>query len=57
MLFRSDVRQFGWGRFSPHLRHANGSPRLLVDGAVQALRIYGRALRTSEAVAHFRAGW
>ncbi len=52
-----DVRQFGWGRFSPHLRHANGSPRLLVDGAVQALRIYGRALRTSEAVAHFRAGW
>ena len=20
-----DFRQFGWGRFSPHLRHANGS--------------------------------
>ncbi len=51
-----DFRQFGWGRFSPHLRHANGSPRLLVDGAVHALRLYGRALRTSEAVAHFRAG-
>jgi hypothetical protein len=55
-----DNRQFGWGRFSPGLRSANGSavlqigPRL--DGAVQALRIYQRALRTSEAVGNFRAG-
>ena len=44
------------GRFSPYLREANGGEKLIVDGAVQALRIYGRALRTSEAVAHFRAG-
>jgi hypothetical protein len=51
-----EFRQYGWGRFSPYLREANGSESLIVDGAVQALRIYGRALRTSEAVAHFRAG-
>ena len=51
-----DFRQFGWGRFSPHLRHANGSPRLLVDGAIDLLRVYGRALRTSEAISNFRSG-
>jgi hypothetical protein len=51
-----EFRQYGWGRFSPYLREANGGEKLIVDGAVQALRIYGRALRTSEAVAHFRAG-
>jgi len=53
-------RQFGWGRFSPNLRDANGSTTLRIGpglaGAVQSLRIYGRALRTSEAVANFRAG-
>ena len=51
-----DFRQFGWGRFSPHLRHANGSPRLLIDGAIDLLRVYGRALRTSEAISNFRSG-
>lgn len=51
-----DFRQFGWGRFSPHLRHANGSPRLLVDGAIDLLRVYSRALRTSEAISNFRSG-
>ena len=52
----ASYRQFGWGRFSPHLQHANGASRLLVDGAIESVRLYGRALRTSQAVAHFRAG-
>jgi hypothetical protein len=56
----SDHRQFGWGRFSPHLRHANGSPTLRLgpnlQGEIRSLRIYHRALRTSEAVGNFRAG-
>ncbi len=51
-----DFRQFGWGRFSPHMRHANGSPRQLIDGAIDLLRVYGRALRTSEAISNFRSG-
>ncbi len=51
-----EFRQFGWGRFSPHLRHANGGERLVVDRSVCALRVYGRYLRTSEAVGNFRAG-
>jgi hypothetical protein len=51
-----EFRQYGWGRFSPYLREANGGERLVVDGAVQSLRIYGRALRIAEAIAHFRAG-
>jgi hypothetical protein len=55
-----DSRQFGWGRFSPHLRDVNGAPELRIDpsrqGAVRALRIHDRYLRTSEAVANYRAG-
>jgi hypothetical protein len=51
-----DQRQFGWGRFSPHLRTPAGSPLLTIAPAVKSLRLYGRALRTSEAVGNFRAG-
>jgi len=51
-----DERQFGWGRFSPHLPPANGAANVRIDSAVRALRVYGRALRTSEAVGNFRAG-
>ncbi|MBI1895952.1 MAG: exo-alpha-sialidase [Acidobacteria bacterium] len=55
-----DARQFGWGRFSPNLRSANGGPALRIgeglSGEIRRLRIYGRALRTSEAIANFRAG-
>jgi hypothetical protein len=51
-----EFRQFGWGRFSPHLRSANGGKTLRVGPALKALRIYNRALRTSEAVGNFRAG-
>jgi hypothetical protein len=49
-------RQFGWGRFSPTLRSANGAAKLKLAPAVRQLRLYSRALRTSEAVANFRAG-
>jgi len=53
-------RQFGWGRFSPHLRDANGAPELRVGAGLQGqlpvLRIYDRALRTAEAIGNWRAG-
>ncbi len=51
-----DNRQFGWGRFSPNLRTPNGAPKVKIDSAVRALRVYQRALRTSEAVGNYRAG-
>ena len=53
-------RQFGWGRFSPHLRHVNGAPEMRIgvglQGEVAVLRIYDRALHTSEAIGNWRAG-
>jgi hypothetical protein len=49
-------RQFGWGRFSPTLRTPTGADKLKMSSAISSLRIYNRALRTSEAVANFRAG-
>jgi len=55
-----DARQFGWGRFSPSLQSANGDPTLRIGpglaGEILHLRLYGRALRTSEAIGNFRAG-
>ena len=55
-----DFRQFGWGRFSPHLWDANGADILHIGqglrGEIKGLRIYDRSLRTSEAVANYRAG-
>lgn len=49
-------RQFGWGRFSPNLRAPNGASTVKIAPAIRSLRIYNRALRTSEAVSHWRAG-
>lgn len=51
-----DARQFGWGRFHPNLQSVNGAPRLMIGAGVQQLRVYNRYLRTSEAVAAYRAG-
>lgn len=51
-----DERQFGWGCFSPNLRAPAGSATLKIAPVVKALRIYTRALRTSEAVGNFHAG-
>jgi hypothetical protein len=46
-------RMYGWGRFSPVLRHANGGKMLrIARGAVQGLRIYERALRVGEVAGH-----
>jgi hypothetical protein len=47
-------RQFGWGRYSPNLRSANGGPKVRIGDAVSRLRIYGRALRTAEAIQNYR---
>ena len=43
-----DARQFGWGRFSPHLKHVNGS-ELCITPTVDILHVYGRVLYTFEA--------
>jgi len=51
-----DARQFGWGRFSPNLREANGAPTLRIGREVKGLRIYDRALRTSEAIGNWHTG-
>lgn len=55
-----DDRQFGWGRFSPDFYGPRGSETLRIapDAGVTVchLRIYGRALSTSEAVGNFHAG-
>lgn len=53
----AEDRQFGWGRFSPNLRDVNGGASLQVGAGVEAMRIYGRALLTSEVVGNFRAGF
>ena len=51
-----EQRQFGWGRFPAALGDVNGAETLEVAGAVKHLRVYGRHLRTSEAVANYHAG-
>ncbi len=52
-------RAFGFGRFSPNLKDANGARTLQIapalHGRIRHLRIYDRALRTSEAVGNYRA--
>lgn len=50
-----DYRQFGWGRFSPNLYHANGGGVVRIAPSVKHLRIYSRYLRTSEAIGNCRA--
>ncbi len=53
-----ETRQFGWGRFSPILRTPNSSSLRIapsMKGSIKSLRIYNRAIRTSEAVGNFQA--
>jgi hypothetical protein len=49
-------RMYGWGRFSPVLRHANGAQTLRIaprlKGGIRSLRIYDRYLCTGEACAN-----
>ena len=55
-----EYRQFGWGRFSPNFRGPTGDKTLRIGegllGEISTLRLYNRPLRTSEAVANYRAG-
>lgn len=66
-----DCRQFGWGRYSPHLRSASSfghreavaadaAETLRIGsrlrGEIRAVRVYYRALRVWEAVANYRRG-
>lgn len=54
----ADARQFGWGRMHPELLDVNaGALRLQAPkgGRLSGLRLYGRALRVSEAVGNFKA--
>lgn len=50
------MRPYGWGRIPLEMGDIKGSYQALVAPAVKGLRLYGRPLRTSEAVANFRAG-
>jgi hypothetical protein len=50
------ARQFGWGRYSPHLRGVEGAGELHIAECVAGLRLYNRHLRTSEAIGNYRAG-
>ena len=54
------VRDYGFGRFDKSLADLNGAAKATVApriaGEVGVLRIYSRYLRTSEAVANYRAG-
>ncbi len=52
----ADQRQFGWGRFSPNLYSMNGDKLLRTGSEVLRLLVYGRALRTAEAISSFSAG-
>lgn len=59
-------RQFGWGRYTPSLRHANPAEaewcpgkqqsmpesQMRLSPQIQALRIHGRALTVSETIAY-----
>ena len=55
-----ETRQFGWVRFNPNFQSVNGEAALRIGpglkGNVRAVRIYGRAMRTSEAIGNYRAG-
>ncbi|MER7273941.1 exo-alpha-sialidase [Dactylosporangium sp. NPDC000244] len=55
-----DERPYGWGRFSADLRDVTTGADVVLHGRdrdeVETLRIHGRALRVSEAVAAYRAG-
>ena len=48
-------RQFGWGRFNPHLRDVRCADALRIAPQVRALRLYDRYLLTSEAIGNYRS--
>jgi hypothetical protein len=54
-----EYRQFGWGRFSQHLRHANGSGTAQINSegrvTVKEINIYDRALMNSELIGNYKS--
>jgi hypothetical protein len=52
------ARQFGYGRFNPNIKDISGGRTLLLapslHGDLRQVRLYNRALRTSEAVGNYR---
>jgi hypothetical protein len=53
------LRDYGWGRFPDTLGDVNGGEARIASkifGEIARLRVYDRYLRTSEAVANWRAG-
>jgi hypothetical protein len=58
LLDGGDARQFGWGRYNPHWRGPAGGDELRIGSqqgaAVAEVRLFGRALRVSEAIACYR---
>jgi hypothetical protein len=56
----AESRQFGWGRFAVDLARVTAGEKPYIapgfNGRVHRLHIYGRSLRTSEAIGNFRAG-
>jgi hypothetical protein len=54
----ADQRQFGWGRFSPHMRRIFNDEAVVaptLQGELGRLRLYRRYLRTSEVVGNYNA--
>ena len=55
-----DHRQFGWGRFNPDYRGVSSMENLRIGpslkGKIKSLRMYDRALLTTEAIGNFRHG-
>lgn len=49
-------RQYGWGRFNPNQRHANGCEEAKINKNIKVLRIYDRVLMSIEACSNYRAG-
>ena len=49
-------RQYGWGRFSPHLKNVMGLGELKKSPAVLKLNVFNRYLRTAEAIASYLSG-
>lgn len=50
------VRQYGWGRIPQEMGDVKGAFQARLAPSVKGVRLYNRALRTSEAVANFRSG-
>ncbi|MBN2853435.1 MAG: hypothetical protein JXQ23_11935 [Clostridia bacterium] len=48
-----EVREFGFGRFSPYFREANGAQTAEVSASARVVKIYGVALMTSEVIGNY----